>query len=75
MITGVRDNQLGFILHPSNKYQLAVQADAESALVRLLGAQGQRDTLQRHNAKAQAIADVIEKSLMSSGLEARLPIN
>ncbi len=75
MNTGVRDNQLGFILHLSNKYQLTVQADAESALVRLVGTQGQRDTVQRPDAKAQAIADVIEKSMMSSCPEARLLVN
>lgn len=46
--------------------------DAEAALVRLLGAQGESDAAQRHRAKARAIAEAIEKSLESSGLEAQL---
>jgi hypothetical protein len=46
--------------------------DAEAALARLLGAQGQSDAAKRHGAKARAIAKAIESSLVSSGLEARL---
>ena len=46
--------------------------DTETALARLFTAQGQGDTAQRHVAKARAIAKAIEKSLESSGLEARL---
>jgi hypothetical protein len=45
--------------------------DSEAALARLFGAQVQRDAAQRHGAKARAIAEAIEKSLESSGLEAR----
>lgn len=49
--------------------------DAQAALARLLAAQGQRDAAQFHDAKAHAIAEAIEKSLESSGLEARLRMN
>ena len=52
--------------------RVRLQMDAEAALARLLGAQGQSDAAQRHGAKAHAIAEAIEKSLLSSGLEARL---
>ncbi len=55
--------------------RVRLQMDAESALARLLAAQGQRDAAQRHGVKARAIAEAIEKSLESSGLEARLRIN
>ena len=49
--------------------------DVEAALARLLGTQGERGDAQRHGAKARAIAETIEKSLESSGLEARLRMN
>ena len=49
-----------------------LQMDAQAALARLLAAQGQRDAAQRHGAKARALAEAIEKSLDSSGLETRL---
>ena len=52
--------------------RVRLQMDAEAALARLLGAQGQSDAAQRHGAKAHAIAEAVEKSLVSSGLEARL---
>ena len=52
--------------------RVRLQMDAEAALARLPAAQGQRDAAQRHDAKARAIAEAIEKSLVSSGLEARL---
>ena len=52
--------------------RVRLQMDAQAALARLLVAQGQRDVAQRHGAKARAIAETIEKSLESSGLEARL---
>ena len=52
--------------------RVRLQMDANSALARLYGAQGQRDAAQRHGAKARAIAEAIGKSLASSGLETRL---
>ncbi len=52
--------------------RVRLQMDAEAALARLFGAQGQSDAAQRHDTKARAIAEAIEKSLASSGLEARL---
>jgi len=55
--------------------RVRLQMDTQAALARLLAAQGQRDTAQRHGATARAIAEIIEKSLESSGLEARLHIN
>ena len=55
--------------------RVRLQMDAQAALARLLAAQGQRDAAQRHGAKARAIAEAIEKSLESSGLEARLRMN
>jgi tetratricopeptide (TPR) repeat protein/transcriptional regulator with XRE-family HTH domain len=55
--------------------RVRLQMDAEAALARLLGAQGQGDAARRHGATAQTIAQAIEKSLVSSGLEARLGIN
>ena len=54
--------------------RVRLQMDAEAALARLLGAQGQSHAAQRHGAKAHAIAEAVEKSLVSSGLEARLRI-
>jgi len=52
--------------------RVRLQMDAEAALARLFGAQGQNDASQRHDANARAIAGAIEKSLESSGLKARL---
>jgi tetratricopeptide (TPR) repeat protein/transcriptional regulator with XRE-family HTH domain len=54
--------------------RVRLQLDAQAALARLLAVQGQRDAAQRHGATAHAIAEAIEKSLESSGLEARLRI-
>jgi hypothetical protein len=54
--------------------RVRLQMDAEAALARLLGAQGQSDVAQRHGANARAIADAVEKSLVSSGLELRLRV-
>jgi tetratricopeptide (TPR) repeat protein len=55
--------------------RVRLQMDTQAALARLLAAQGQRDAAQRHGAAARAIAEAIEKSLESSGLEARLRTN
>jgi len=55
--------------------RVRLQMDAQAALARLLAAQGQRDAAQRHSAKARAIAEAIEKSLESSGLEVRLRVS
>jgi tetratricopeptide (TPR) repeat protein len=52
--------------------RVRLQMDTQAALARLLDAQGQRTAAHRHADKARAIADAIEKSLESSGLEARL---
>jgi tetratricopeptide (TPR) repeat protein len=52
--------------------RVRLQMDTQAALASLLVAQGQRDAAQRHGAKARAIAEAIEKSLESSGLDARL---
>ena len=52
--------------------RVRLQMDAQAALTRLLAAQGQSDAAQFHDAKARAIAEAVEKSLESSGLEARL---
>lgn len=52
--------------------RVRLQMDTLAALARLLAAQGQRDAAQRHGAKARAMAEAIEMSLESSGLEARL---
>ncbi|HZY40366.1 MAG TPA: hypothetical protein VFF59_00035, partial [Anaerolineae bacterium] len=49
--------------------RVRLQMDAEAALARLFGAQGQSDAAQRHGAKARAIAEAIEKSLVTSGLD------
>jgi tetratricopeptide (TPR) repeat protein/transcriptional regulator with XRE-family HTH domain len=51
--------------------RVRLEMDAEAALARLLRAQGQSDVAQRHDANARAIAEAIEKSLISSGLELR----
>ena len=55
--------------------RVRLQMDAHAALARLLAAQGQRDDAQRQDTKARTIAEVIEKSLVSSGLVARLHVN
>jgi len=52
--------------------RVRLQMDAESALARLSAAQSQHDAARRHGVKAQAIAQSIETSLVSSGLEAQL---
>jgi tetratricopeptide (TPR) repeat protein len=52
--------------------RLRLEMDAEDALARVFGAQGERDAARRHAAKARAIADRIEQSLASSGLETQL---
>ena len=52
--------------------RVRLQMDAEAALARLFAAQGQNDAAKLHGAKARAIAEAIEKSLVSSGLEARV---
>jgi tetratricopeptide (TPR) repeat protein/transcriptional regulator with XRE-family HTH domain len=51
--------------------RVRLEMDAEAALARLFGAQGQSDAAQRHGAEARVIAAAIGKSLASSGLEAR----
>jgi len=55
--------------------RVRLQMDAQAALTRLLAAQGQSDAAQYHDAKARGIAEAIEKSLESSGLEARLRVS
>ena len=52
--------------------RVRLQMDTQAALARMFAAQGQRDAAQRHDATARAIAETIEMSLESSGLEARL---
>jgi len=52
--------------------RVRLQFDLEAALARLRSAQGDRDSAQRHRAKARAIAAAITSSLASSGLEAQL---
>jgi tetratricopeptide (TPR) repeat protein/transcriptional regulator with XRE-family HTH domain len=52
--------------------RVRLQMDAEAALARLHGAQEQSDGAQRHGAIAYAIAEAVEKSLVSSGLELRV---
>ena len=51
--------------------RVRLQMEAEAALARVLLVQGQRDAARRHGAKARAIAEGVEKSLVSSGLETR----
>ncbi len=51
--------------------RVRLQMDTQAALARVLGAQGSSDAARRHAAKARAIAQTIEGSLESSGLEAR----
>jgi tetratricopeptide (TPR) repeat protein len=52
--------------------RVRLQMDVQLALARLHAAQGQRELAQRHRARAREIAEAIEESLESSGLEARL---
>jgi tetratricopeptide (TPR) repeat protein/transcriptional regulator with XRE-family HTH domain len=52
--------------------RVRLQMDTQAALARLLAAQGQRDDAKRHGTMASTIAEAIEMSLESSGLEARL---
>jgi len=55
--------------------RVRLQMDTQATLARLLAVQGQHDAAQRHADKAREIAGAIEKSLESSGLEARLRVN
>jgi len=55
--------------------RVRLQLDAQVALARVLAGQGQSDAAQLHDARAHAIAEAIEKSLRSSGLEARLRVS
>jgi tetratricopeptide (TPR) repeat protein len=50
--------------------RVRLQMDTQDALARLLGAQGRSGAA--HRARARSIAEAVEKSLASSGLEARL---
>jgi tetratricopeptide (TPR) repeat protein/transcriptional regulator with XRE-family HTH domain len=52
--------------------RVRLQMDAEAALARVFAAQGQSDSAQHHRARARAIAEAIESSLASSGLEVHL---
>jgi tetratricopeptide (TPR) repeat protein/DNA-binding XRE family transcriptional regulator len=52
--------------------RVRLQLDAEAALARLCSVQRRRDAAQRHADQARAIAEAIEHSLESSGLQARL---
>lgn len=52
--------------------RVRLQMDVQVALARTLAKQGQHGAAQHHSAKARAISKAIEKSLESSGLEARL---
>jgi len=52
--------------------RVRLQMDAESALARVMAAQGRPEAAQHHATKARAIAAAIENSLASSGLEVRL---
>ena len=55
--------------------RVRLQMDTQTALARLLAAQGRSDAAQFHDIKARALAEAIEKSLESSGLEARLCVS
>jgi tetratricopeptide (TPR) repeat protein len=55
--------------------RVRLQMDTQAALARLFEAQGRSDAAQRHGAKARAIAEGIENSLESSGLDARLCVS
>ena len=52
--------------------RVRLRMDTQAALARMLAALGQRAAAKRHEATARAIAEAIEKSLESSGLDARL---
>jgi tetratricopeptide (TPR) repeat protein/transcriptional regulator with XRE-family HTH domain/Cdc6-like AAA superfamily ATPase len=52
--------------------RVRLQLDTQAALARLFAAQDQRDAAQHHAAKAHGLTAAIEKSLVSSGLEAQL---
>lgn len=52
--------------------RVRLQLDAEAALARLFEVQGQHKAAQQHDARAGAIAETIERSLLLSGLEGRL---
>jgi tetratricopeptide (TPR) repeat protein/transcriptional regulator with XRE-family HTH domain len=52
--------------------RVRLRLDTEAGLARLSAAQGRRDAAQYYGARAHAMAETIEKSLVSSGLEARL---
>ena len=52
--------------------RVRLQMDAQSGLALLFTAQGQRDSARHHDARARAIAETIEKSLVSSGIETRI---
>ncbi len=55
--------------------RVRLQMDAQMALAHLFGSQDMREESQIHGAKALEIAGAIEKSLGSSGLEARIATN
>jgi len=52
--------------------RVRLRMDAEAGLARVSAAQGQRDAALRHGDRARTLAEAIEKSLTSAGLEARL---
>jgi tetratricopeptide (TPR) repeat protein len=54
--------------------RVRLEMDTETALARVHEALGRIDIAQRHTTAAQAIRDVITKSLASSGLKACLPV-
>ena len=54
--------------------RVRLQMDAQAALARVSGALGEGDAARRHGARALAIAQAIEQSLDSSGLQARLDL-
>jgi len=55
--------------------RVRLQMDVEAALARAAGAQGQSAAAKRHGAAARTIAETIDKSLLSSGLEAQLCVD
>ena len=54
--------------------RVRLHMDSQNALARLCDAQGQHDVAQGHKDKARAIAQAIEASLDSSGLQAQINI-
>jgi tetratricopeptide (TPR) repeat protein/transcriptional regulator with XRE-family HTH domain len=50
--------------------RVRLQVSVQAAFARLKRAQGQNDAARRHDAEARSIADAIERSLATSGLEA-----